>query len=401
MERQIDLGEGARGTVSLSEPVLRYTDNPILTSHQVNEAWRTPRLQVVTVHNAGAAVVGAQTLLLFRSHLRPGLSVLGLARSDDGVTGWAVDPRPVLVPAGPGDRYGAHVDPERVAAMESGGVEDARINPVDGGGFAITYSAYDGRVPNQVRVALATTDDFAEITRHGPMLERDMRNVVLFPERIDGRYVGLFRPNDTAAEIGGAYTQIHIGYADDLRSGPWTIEDEPIMRTGAGPSAFSDKIGPGAPPVRTRHGWLNLFHGVRTTMDGNPYVLGVALHDADDPRTGPDVEHPGALPNSRRLPGGRDRLCPRSERRVLLRDAPACRRQPADLLLRQRHGAEPRLLARGRPGRAVPALRSGPAHRRAALRPVGRFHLALTWHTGSPGARDISLRYIWCSVSLT
>jgi predicted GH43/DUF377 family glycosyl hydrolase len=285
MERQIDLGEGARGTVSLSEPVLRYTDNPILTSHQVNDAWRTPRLQVVTVHNAGAAVVGAQTLLLFRSHLRPGLSVLGLARSDDGVTGWAVDPRPVLVPAGPGDRYGAHVDPERVAAMESGGVEDARINPVDGGGFAITYSAYDGRVPNQVRVALATTDDFAEITRHGPMLERDMRNVVLFPERIDGRYVGLFRPNDTAAEIGGAYTQIHIGYADDLRSGPWTIEDEPIMRTGAGPSAFSDKIGPGAPPVRTRHGWLNLFHGVRTTMDGNPYVLGVALHDADDPRT--------------------------------------------------------------------------------------------------------------------
>jgi len=285
MERQVDLGEGARGTVSLNEPVLRYTDNPILTSHQVNDAWRTPRLQVVTVHNAGAAVVGAQTLLLFRSHLRPGLSVLGLARSDDGVTGWAVDPRPVLVPAGPGDRYGAHVDPERVAAMESGGVEDARINPVDGGGFAITYSAYDGRVPNQVRVALATTDDFAEITRHGPMLERDMRNVVLFPERIDGRYVGLFRPNDTAAEIGGAYTQIHIGYADDLRSGPWTIEDEPIMRTGAGPSAFSDKIGPGAPPVRTRHGWLNLFHGVRTTMDGNPYVLGVALHDADDPRT--------------------------------------------------------------------------------------------------------------------
>lgn len=282
MERRIDLGEGARGTVSLSEPVLRYTGNPILTSHEVNDAWTQPHLQVVTVHNAGAAVVGGQTLLLFRSHLRSGLSVLGLARSDNGVTGWQVDPRPALVPATPGDRYGAHVDPEQVAAMESGGVEDARVNPVDGG-FAITYSAYHGRVPNQVRVALATTDDFAEITRHGPMLERDMRNVVIFPERIDGRYVGLFRPNDTSAEIGGGYTQIRIGHADDLRSGPWTIEDEPIMRTGSGPSAFSDKIGPGAPPVRTRHGWLNLFHGVRTTMDGNPYVLGVALHDLADP----------------------------------------------------------------------------------------------------------------------
>src|SRR5665811_2148067 len=52
----------------------------------------------------------------------------------------------------------------------------------------------------------------------------------------------------------------------------------------AGPSAFSDKLGPGAPPVRTPHGWLNLFHGVRATMDGNPYVLGIALHDLNDPR---------------------------------------------------------------------------------------------------------------------
>lgn len=284
MERGIDLGEGARGTVSLSEPLLRYAGNPILTSHQVNDAWGQPHLQVVTVHNAGAALVDGQTLLLFRSHLRRGVSVLGLARSDDGVTGWRVDSRPALVPAGPGDRYGAHVDPEQVAAMESGGVEDARINPVDGE-FAITYSAYDGRVPNRVRVALTTTADFTEFTRYGPMLERDMRNVVVFPERIDGRYVGLFRPNDTAPDqVGGAYTQIRIGYTNDLRSGPWSIEDEPIMRTGAGPSSFSDKIGPGAPPVKTRHGWLNLFHGVRRTMDGNPYVLGVALHDAADPR---------------------------------------------------------------------------------------------------------------------
>jgi predicted GH43/DUF377 family glycosyl hydrolase len=283
MERRIDLGEGARGTVSLSEPVLRYAGNPILTSHQVNDAWGQPHLQVVTVHNAGAALVDGQTLLLFRSHLRRGVSVLGLARSDDGVTGWRVDSRPALVPAGPGDRYGAHVDPEQVAAMESGGVEDARINPVDGE-FAITYSAYDGRVPNRVRVALTTTADFTEFTRYGPMLERDMRNVVVFPERIDGRYVGLFRPNDTAPDqVGGAYTQIRIGYTDDLRSGPWSIDEEPIMRTGAGPSSFSDKIGPGAPPVKTRHGWLNLFHGVRRTMDGNPYVLGVALHDTADP----------------------------------------------------------------------------------------------------------------------
>lgn len=168
--------------------------------------------------------------------------------------------------------------------MESGGAEDARISVVEGD-YAITYSAYHAQVKDRVRVALATTEDFAQFTRHGPMLEHDMRNVVIFGQRINGRYVALFRPNDTTpGQTDGAYTQIRIGYTNNLRTGPWHIDEEPIMRTGGGPSAFSDKIGPGAPPVKTRHGWLNLFHGVRTTMDGNPYVLGVALHDLQDPR---------------------------------------------------------------------------------------------------------------------
>jgi len=111
-----------------------------------------------------------------------------------------------------------------------------------------------------------------------------MRNVVLFNEPIGRRYAGLFRPNDiTAGDIGGEYTQIRLGYADDWCSGGWAIEDTPVLRTGGGPSAFSDKIGPGAPPLKTARGWLNIFHGVRTTMAGNPYVLGVALHALDNP----------------------------------------------------------------------------------------------------------------------
>ena len=124
------------------------------------------------------------------------------------------------------------------------------------------------------------------MTRFGPMLRRDMRNVVLFPERIDGRYVGLFRPNDELpADTGGIFREIRIGYADDFHTGPWNVAQEPVMRTNGSPSAFADKIGPCAPPVKTDHGWLSLFHGVRTTMDGNPYVLGVALHDLQQPRT--------------------------------------------------------------------------------------------------------------------
>jgi len=284
-ERTVDMGSGAEGLVSLSEPVLRFAANPILTASKVNDVWREPQLRVVTVHNAGAAVVDGESVLLFRSHLRCGLSVLGVARSTDGVRDWRIDERPALVPAATADLYGDDVDPAVVIEMESGGVEDPRINIVDST-LAVTYSAYHARVKNRVRVGLATTDDFRVFTRYGPMSDADMRNVVVFPERIGGRYVGLFRPNDTlAGDTGGAFTQIVLGRTDDFRVGPWEFDDLPVMRTGAGPSSFSDKIGPGAPPLRTRHGWLNVFHGVRTTMDGNPYVLGVAFHDIDEPRS--------------------------------------------------------------------------------------------------------------------
>jgi len=283
VERNVAMGNGEDGVVSLREPVVRLAANPIVTADMVNDVWREPQLQVVTVHNAGAAVVAGETVLLFRSHLRCGVSVLGVARSPDGVSGWRVDDHPALIPATRPDRFGDNVDTAAVVDMESGGVEDARINTIDGT-FAITYSAYHERVKNRVRVALATTDDFRVFTRYGSMSDADMRNVVVFPERIAGRYVGLFRPNDSlAGDTGGAFTRIVAGRTNDFRFGPWHFDEDPVMRTGAGPSAFSDKIGPGAPPIRTRHGWLHIFHGVRTTMDGNPYVLGVAFHDIEDP----------------------------------------------------------------------------------------------------------------------
>jgi predicted GH43/DUF377 family glycosyl hydrolase len=238
---------------------------------------------VVTVHNAGVARHAGETIMLFRSHLRCGRSVVGIARSADGLGAWRIDPLPALAPATGHDHFAPGVEPAAQRRIEAGGVEDPRITPLEGA-YAITYSAYDAHVKNRVRVCLAVTEDFSRFVRYGPLLERDMRNVVIFPEPIDGRYVALFRPNDeTAGDVGGVYTRIRIGYSRHWRTGGWEIAQRPVMQTGGGPGAFADKIGPGAPPFRTAAGWVELFHGVRTTMDGNPYVLGVALHDLDDP----------------------------------------------------------------------------------------------------------------------
>jgi predicted GH43/DUF377 family glycosyl hydrolase len=43
------------------------------------------------------------------------------------------------------------------------------------------------------------------------------------------------------------------------------------------------KIGPGAAPIKTEKGWLNIYHGVFETMAGAVYRLGVALHDLRNP----------------------------------------------------------------------------------------------------------------------
>ncbi|MHC4769096.1 MAG: glycoside hydrolase family 130 protein, partial [Planctomycetota bacterium] len=273
---------GAR-KVNQTCPVARFTGNPILTCHDVNRAWASPTLKVKTVHNAGIAEHEGRATMLFRSHLRNGTSVLGLARSDDGVRNWQVQPEPAMLPCREGDGFAEGTDPAKLIDNESGGVEDPRVTRI-GDTYYVTYSAYHGRIKDRVRVSLATTTDFVSFVRHGPVLDQDMRNVVIFPERIGGKFVGLFRPNDRApGDVGGTFTEIRLGTTDRVESNRWAIADRPLLKTGGGPSAFADKIGPGAPPLRTRHGWLSIFHGVRTTMDGNPYVLGVALHDLEDP----------------------------------------------------------------------------------------------------------------------
>ena len=268
--------------VDLNNPVFRWPGNPILSPYDVNKHWTAPHLQVITTHNAGIAKYDNEFIMLFRSHLRNGISVLGLARSRDG-TEWQPDRQPAFMPCSKDDKVGEGIDIKPIIENESGGVEDPRITQI-GDTFYITYSAYHAYEKDRVRVSLATTKDFRKYTRYGPLLNVDMRNVVLFPEKINGKFIALMRPNDaTAVHTGGIFKQIRIAYANEIISNDWKIEPEPVMKQAGGPGSFSDKIGPGAPPIKTRHGWLNIFHGVRSTMDGNPYVLGIALHEIEDP----------------------------------------------------------------------------------------------------------------------
>jgi predicted GH43/DUF377 family glycosyl hydrolase len=232
--------------------VTRYEGNPILTKQDIPYA-------VETVHNAGAVKFEGRYLLLFRSHLHNGRSIIGVARSDDGYH-FKADPEPFMASATEG----------AFARAEEYGVEDPRICALDGA-YYITYSAYSRF---GVRIGLAKTHDFKIVERVALISEPDMRNVVLFPETFNGRYARLDRPH---SEINP--WSIWLSWSPDLVH--WG-DAVPVIN----PVVYhwdQMKIGPGATPIKTADGWLNIFHGVFPTMDGSVYRLGVALHDLANP----------------------------------------------------------------------------------------------------------------------
>ena len=232
--------------------VHRYEGNPILTKADVP-------YPVETVHNAGIVKHQDRYVMLFRSHLRSGRSIIGLADSADGFR-FQVKPEPFLIPA----------KEEPFAAYEEYGVEDPRICPMEEA-YLITYSAYSR---HGVRVALARTSDFVKIERLAFITQADYRNVVIFPARFNGRFARLDRPHSEISPW-----SIWISYSPDLiHWGDSRVVIKPL------PYHWDEmKVGPGATPIKTEQGWLNIYHGVFKTMDGAVYRLGIALHDLSDP----------------------------------------------------------------------------------------------------------------------
>jgi predicted GH43/DUF377 family glycosyl hydrolase len=232
--------------------VKRYENNPILSPEDVS-------YPVTTVHNAGMTKYQDKYIMLFRSHRYNGRSILGLAESDDGYN-FTVRPEPFMTPAKEGI-FGEY---------EAFGVEDARISRIDDE-YLITYSAYS---ENGVRIGLARTRDWQTVERVALITQADLRNVVIFPEKFDGRYVRLDRPHSEISPW-----SIWCSYSPDLVH--WG-DSKVLMR----PVTYhwdEMKIGPGATPFKTDKGWLHIYHGVFNSMDGAIYRLGVALHDLKDP----------------------------------------------------------------------------------------------------------------------
>ena len=130
------------------------------------------------------------------------------------------------------------------------------------------------------RLGLASTDDFERFKFIGIVSDDDTRNGVLFPEKINGKYLRFERPNKVQLDNGPASgNTIYLSESENLFN--WRLV-KPVM---AGRFHYWDEnIGSGPPPVKTQEGWLHIYHGIATHFaSSNIYQAGAALDDLNDP----------------------------------------------------------------------------------------------------------------------
>ena len=242
--------------MTIDGPILkRYARNPILTA-----AAFPPEAGIVHVFNSGVVKVGQRYVMACRAEDRALRPRIWIADSQDG---YQFTPRPKQIAL-------PHDDPE-FAEYTAGMYYDPRVTPLEGA-YYLVHAAHSG---HGCRLSLLKTEDFEQFEWLGFISETDNRNGVLFPEKVNGLYARLDRPN-----TGEPFGDIWISYSPDLIF--WG-RSRCVLRSEAVRWAWT-KIGPGAVPIKTPEGWLCIFHGVRTQCRSHfLYQLGVCLLDLEDP----------------------------------------------------------------------------------------------------------------------
>jgi beta-1,4-mannooligosaccharide/beta-1,4-mannosyl-N-acetylglucosamine phosphorylase len=248
--------------------VSRYEKNPVLTAEDVP-------YHASLVFNAGVAKFNGKYVMVFRNDYDDveeprrliGTSI-GLAVSDDGVK-WAVEPEPCF-----------WMESEEIRRAY-----DPRLTVLDGR----VYMCFAVDTRHGIRGGVAVSDDL----EHWEVLSMsapDNRNMVLFPEKLDGKFARLERPFPIYGRSGPE--NFDIWFSDSPDCAYWG-NTHLVLGSEQVPYA-NCKIGPAAPPVRTDRGWLITTHAVWKHDESvefpswhsgwrKEYLCGLALLDLEEP----------------------------------------------------------------------------------------------------------------------
>jgi len=128
---------------------------------------------------------------------------------------------------------------------------------------------------------IARTKDLLQWERLNDLItpSPQQRNVVLHPEFINGNYGFYTRPQDGFINAGSGGG---IGFGLSISIENASIDKEIVIDPKVYHTVYEAKNGLGPAPIKTKHGWLHLAHGVRNTAAGLRYVLYMFMTDLHD-----------------------------------------------------------------------------------------------------------------------
>lgn len=252
----------------------KSSKNPIL-SPKKESYW-----EAFNTFNPAAVYEAGKVHILYRAQGHNYVSVLGYASSRDGVH---IDERleyPVFTPPDMSvltQKKKSYDISSSYMSAGYGGCEDPRITKI-GNRFYMTYVAYDGWSAPRVALTSISVEDFLN---HRWLWETPViisppevvdKNACILPEKIKGKYVIFHR----------IYPHILIDYVDTLEfDGTTWLKGEYKISPQKG-LWDSRKVGAGAPPLKTKAGWLLIYQAVGE-MDAGKYKIGAMLLDLENP----------------------------------------------------------------------------------------------------------------------
>lgn len=240
--------------------VVRFDSNPLITPSK--NAWEKK-----AVFNPAAIYAKGKTHILYRAMGDDNTSVIGYASSKNGEI---IDERleePVYVPREPFEQKGV--------PGGNSGCEDPRITRM-GKTLYMCYTAYNGKQAPSVAITSIQESDFVahrwkwSIPQIITPENVDDKDACLFPEKIDGKYLIFHRIDDM---ISADFIESLTFTGERLPNRAQVLAPRPGMWDGK-------KVGIAGPPIKTKKGWLLLYHGV---SDSTTYRLGAALLDLKNP----------------------------------------------------------------------------------------------------------------------
>ena len=257
-----------------SAECIKKIETPILTKDDVP-------YDSSLVFNAGVAKYNGQYIMIFRNDYGPTEETypavrfktsIGFATSSDGIH-WNVRDKAIFD------------SNDLLPTDEIKRLYDPRITVIDNKPYLCM--AMDTR--HGVRGCIAEIDEKFEKIKIISASAPDNRNMVLFPEKINGKYVRLERPFPVYSRGGKDRFDLWLSTSPDL---VFWGETELVLAVEDVPYA-NDKIGPAAPPIKTDKGWLTTFHAVDKDENRGKngwekawrkrYCAGIMLLDLDDP----------------------------------------------------------------------------------------------------------------------